>query len=70
MYGATTVSAVAPPGTPAVAGTPSVAGPGAGLGEQRVGVPVVAAGELEDAVALRRAARQPDRGHRGLGARS
>ena len=39
---------------------------GAGLGEQRVGVAVVAARELEDAVAVGRAAREPDRAHRGL----
>jgi hypothetical protein len=32
-------------------------------------VPVVAAGELEDAVAAREPARQPDRAHRRLGAR-
>src|SRR5262245_49367587 len=43
-------------------------GPGACLGEQRVGVPVVAAGELQDPVALRRSARKPDRAHPGLGA--
>ena len=43
--------------------------PGARAREQRVGVAVVAAGELEDAVALREAAREPQRAHRRLGAR-
>jgi hypothetical protein len=42
----------------------------AGLDEQRVGVPVVAAGELEDLVASRRGARQAHGRHRGLGARA
>ena len=42
---------------------------GAGAREQRVDVAVVAAGELDDAVALREAAREPDRAHRGFGAR-
>ena len=39
---------------------------GTGLGEERVGVAVVAARELEDAVATSRAAREPDRAHRRL----
>ena len=39
---------------------------GAGFGEQRVDVAVVAAGELEDTVAAGEAARQPDRAHRRL----
>ena len=41
---------------------------GAGLDEQRVTVPVVAAGELDDLVALGEAARQADGRHRRLGA--
>ena len=45
-------------------------GAGPGLGEQRVGMTVVAARELEDPVALRRAAGEPDRAHRRLGARA
>ncbi len=40
----------------------------AGLGEQAIGVPVVVAGELDDEVAPGGAAREPDRGHGGLGA--
>ena len=39
------------------------------LGEERVGVAVVAAGELEHAVAAREGAREPERRHRRLGAR-
>ena len=42
----------------------------AGLDQQRVGVAVVAALELDDLVALRVTARQPDRAHRRLGARA
>ena len=41
----------------------------AAFGQQRVGMPVVAALELDDQVAARDAARQPDRRHRRLGAR-
>ena len=41
---------------------------GAGAREQRVRVTVVAAGELEDPVALREPAREPERAHRRLGA--
>ena len=67
LYGTTIVSAAAPVGTPGEEGIPSVARPGAGAREQRVGVAVVAAGELEDPVALRERARQPQRAHRGLG---
>ena len=40
---------------------------GAGRGQQRVDVPVVAAGELHDDVAAGEAPGQPDRRHRGLG---
>ena len=41
--------------------------PGAGRGQQRVDVAVVAAGELHDDVATGGAAREPDRRHGGLG---
>ena len=40
---------------------------GAGLGEERVGVAVVAAGELDHPRAVRERAREPERRHRGLG---
>ena len=43
--------------------------PRAGLGEQSVHVAVVGAGELDQRLAPRGGARQPDRAHRGLGAR-
>ena len=43
-------------------------GAGTGLHQQAVGVAVVAAGELEDAVAPGKAARQADGAHRRLGA--
>ena len=66
LYGATIVSAATPEGTPGEAGMPSVARPRAGLGEQRVGVAVVAARELEDPVA-REGAREAERAHRRLG---
>ena len=42
---------------------------GAGRDEQVIDVAVIAAGELHDEVAARRAAREPDRAHHGLGAR-
>ena len=41
---------------------------GAGVGEQRVDMAVVAAGELDDLGAAGESAGQPDRAHRGLGA--
>ncbi len=41
----------------------------AGFDQKRVGVAVISALELHDAFAPGRGARQPDRGHRGLGAR-
>ena len=53
LYGQTIVSCAAPVGTPGDAGIPSVASPEPARGEQRVGVAVVAAGELEDPVAAR-----------------
>jgi hypothetical protein len=43
---------------------------GAGLDEQRVGVAVVAALELDDFAAPGRAARQAQRAHRGFGPRA
>ena len=62
------VSAACAPVTPGVSGRPSVATPEPGAGQQRVDVPVVAAGELHDLAAAGEPARQPDRRHRGLGA--
>ena len=44
-------------------------GAGAGFHQQRVGMPVVAAFELDDQLAAGEAAREADRGHRRLGAR-
>ena len=49
-------------------GRPSVATPEPACDEERVGVAVVAALELDDPVAAGRAAREPHRGHRRLGA--
>ena len=66
LYGQTIVSAVAPAGTPGVEGMPKVAGPEPALDEERVRMAVVAAGELEDPVAVREAARQPTAAHRRL----
>ena len=43
---------------------------GPGAHEKRIDVPVIAADELEDPVATGRGARQPERAHRGLGARA
>ncbi len=42
--------------------------PGAGLGEQAVGVAVIMAGELHEQIAAGRAASEADGGHGGLGA--
>ena len=42
--------------------------PGAGAGEKRIGVAVIAAGELDHPVAVGEAAREPERRHRRLGA--
>ena len=75
MYGSTIVSLAAAPVTPGESGRP-VAGPGrgqgrhagAGRGQQRVDVPVVAAGELDDLRTAGAAAGQPDRRHGRLGA--
>ena len=49
-------------------GQPQGRDAGAGVGQQRIAVPVVAAGELDDLGAARVAAGQPDRAHGGLGA--
>ena len=57
-------------GTPALVGLPKVAQARAGLDQQRVGMAVVAALELDDLVAAGGAARQPQRAHRRLGARA
>ena len=56
-------------GNPGRAGQAEGRDPGSGLGEQPVGVPVVVPGELDEQVAAGHPARQPDRGHRRLGAR-
>ena len=48
---------------------PCVARPEPACGEQAVEVAVVGAGELEDQLAAGGGAREPHRGHRGLGAR-
>ena len=69
LYGSTIVSAAAPSVTPGVPGMPSVSEAGAGGHEQRVGVAVVVAVELDELVAPGEAAREPDRAHRRLGAR-
>jgi hypothetical protein len=42
----------------------------AGLDQQAVDVPVIAAGKLDDAIAARKPARQSDRAHRGFRARA
>jgi hypothetical protein len=62
------VSAVVAPVTPGVSGQAERDDAGAGAGQQRVDVAVVAAGELHDLAAAGEAARQPDRAHRRLGA--
>ena len=56
------------PVTPGCPGRPKVATPGAGGGQQRVDVAVVAAGELDHLGPAGEAAGQPDRAHRRLGA--
>ena len=55
----------------ALARSPDAEGrhPGARLGEKRVGVAVVAAGETHERLAARRRAGQPQRAHRGFRAR-
>ncbi len=68
LYGSTIVSAAAAPVTPGESGRPNVATPGAGRGQQRVDVTVVAAGELDDLGPAGEAAGQPDRRHGRLGA--
>ena len=68
LYGSTIVSPACAPVTPGVSGSPRVATPGAGGGQQRVHVAVVAAGELHHLGAAGEAAGQPDRRHRRLGA--
>ena len=68
LYGSTIVSPAAAPVTPGESGRPRVATPGAGRGEQRVDVAVVAAGELDDLAATGVAAGEPDRRHGRLGA--
>ena len=68
LYGNTIVSAAAAPVTPGEDGRPSVATPEPGVGQQRVAVAVVAAGELDDLGAAGVPAGQPDRAHGGLGA--
>ena len=50
-------------------GDPLRGQPGARLGEQAVDVAVVGAGELDQRLAARRGAREPDRAHRRLGPR-
>ena len=67
LYGSTMVSPACAPVTPGVSGSAKVATPGAGGGEQRVHVAVVAAGELHDLGAAGEAAGEPDRGHGRLG---
>ena len=48
LYGSTIVSPAAAPVTPGESGSAERGDAGAGRGEQRVDVPVVAAGELDD----------------------
>ena len=62
------VSAACAPVTPGAGRQAEGGDAGAGLGEQRVDVAVVAAGELDDTAAAGEAAGQPDRAHRRLGA--
>ena len=57
-------------GTPGLVGTPSVMRARAGLHQERVGVAVIAALELDDLVALGRRPRDAHRAHRRLGARA
>ena len=66
LYGTTIVSAAAPVGTPGDAGIAERREARAGAREQRVGVAVVAAGRLEDPVAMRERARETQRAHRRL----
>ena len=69
LNGAVSVSRAAPSVTPGRRRDAERREPAAGaLGEQRVGMAVVAALELHEQVAPGRAAREPDRAHRGLGA--
>ena len=70
LKGAITVSRAAPAVTPGVLGIAEGREPAAGAArEQRVGVTVVAALELDQGVLAGRGASEPDRRHRGLGAR-
>ena len=69
LNGSTMVSLAMAGGTPADDGVPNVSAPGARLHEQAVAVSVVAAFELDDLAAPRVTAGEPQRGHRGLGAR-
>ena len=68
LYGSTITSAVVAAVTPAESGRAKVATPEPGGGQQRVHVPVVAAGKLDDLGAAGEPAGQPDRRHGRLGA--
>ncbi len=67
-YGSTMVCAAIAAGHPGRAGQREGRDARSRLGEESVGVAVVVAGELHEQVAPGRAAREPDRGHRGFGA--
>ena len=69
LYGATTVSATAAARHAGRAGQPEGGHAAPAAGQQPVGVPVVAAGELDDPVPAGEAAGHPDRAHGRLGAR-
>ena len=68
LYGTTTVSRGDRGGDAGGVGQAEGRDAGAGRGQQRVDVPVVAAGELHDQVAAGERARQAQRRHRRLGA--
>ena len=68
LYCSTSVSRLVPAVTPGEFGTRERRGRAAGRDEQAIDVPVVVAGELDDHVAAREAAGQPDRAHRRFGA--
>ena len=70
LYRATSVSAAAAAGTPGLVGTPSVMAPDPALHQERIGMAVIAALELDDLVSLRRRAGDARRTHRRFGSRA